>query len=282
MPSGERPPDVGWQLASGNYFRVLDIPLRAGRLFDARDGPGSAPVVIISAAIARQFFGAENPVGMRVRLGQDSAEIVGVVGDIRRAALTDQPRADMYFPFEHAPQIGITLFVRTSADPTAAVTPITSTLRTIEPRILVTESSTLAQIARESMSTTRLMLWLLGIFAGVALALASVGVYGVMSYAVRQRTREIGTRMALGASGRQILWSIMRQGLVITAVGLALGLVAALAAAQSLNTILFDVKAADPPTLLLAAGTLAISTLAACYIPARRAARVDPARTLAE
>jgi putative ABC transport system permease protein len=282
VPSGERPPDVGWQMASGNYFRALEIPLRAGRLFDTRDGPDSAPVVIISAAIQQQFFGGENAVGKRVRLGPDTAEIVGVVGDIRRAGLTDQPRADMYFPFEHAPQLGITLFVRTNGDPSAAIAPITSSLRAMEPRILVTESSTLAEIAKESMSTTRLMLWLLGVFAAVALALASVGVYGVMSYAVRQRAREIGTRLALGATGRAILWSIMREGLAMTAIGVALGLAIALAAAQSLNAILFGVKAADPPTLLVAAGTLAISTLAACYVPARRAARVDPARTLAE
>ena len=152
----------------------------------------------------------------------------------------------------------------------------------MEPRILVTESSTLADVAKESMSTTRLMLWLLGVFAAVALALASVGVYGVMSYAVRQRAREIGTRLALGATGRAIVWSIMREGLAMTAIGVALGLAIALAAAQSLNAILFGVKAADPPTLLVAAGTLAISTLTACYVPARRAARVDPARTLAE
>ena len=270
-------------MASGNYFRALEIPLRAGRLFDTRDGPESAPVVIISAAIQQQFFGGENAVGKRVRLGPTRAEIVGVVGDIRRAGLTDQPRADMYFPFEHAPQLGITLFVRTNGDPTAAIAPITSSLRAMEPRILVTESSTLAEIAKESMSTTRLMLWLLGVFAARRVGVGrQSGVYGVMSYAVRQRTREIGTRLALGATGRAILWSIMREGLAMTAIGVALGLAIALAAAQSLNAILFGVKAADPPTLLVAAGTLAISTLAACYVPARRAARVDPARTLAE
>ena len=203
-----------------------------------------------------------------------------MVGDIRRAGLTHQLRADVYLPFEHAPQ-PITLFVRTSGEPTAALAPLTSTLKANEPRILLTDASTLAHIARESMSTTSLMLWLLGIFGGVALALASVGVYGVMSYAVRQRSREIGTRMALGATGRDILWSVMLQGVGIAAIGLTLGLAASLAAAQSLNSILYGVTAADPLTLLLAAGALAISTLAACYGPARRAARVDPARTLA-
>jgi ABC-type antimicrobial peptide transport system permease subunit len=187
----------------------------------------------------------------------------------------------MYLPFEHAPQGAITLFVRTSGDAAATLAPLTASLKAIEPRLLLTASSTLAEIARESMSTTRLMLRLLGIFGGVALALAAVGVFGVMSYAVRQRTREIGTRMALGATRRDIVWSVLRQGLGITAGGLAIGLAISLVAAQSLNTILYGVSAADPVTLLLAAGTLSVATLAACYVPARRAARVDPARTLA-
>ena len=281
VASGERPPDVGWQLASGDYFRALGIPLEAGRLFDRRDGPDSAQVVIISAAVKQQFFAGENPVGMRVRLGQDTAEIVGVVGDIRRAGLTDQPRADMYFPFERAPQTGITLFVRTTGDPTAALAPVTAALKTVEPRVLVAGSSTLAAIAGESIGTTRLLLWLLGIFAAVALALAAIGVYGVMSYAVRQRTREIGTRMALGATTRHVMWSVMRNGLAIAAVGLSLGLGASLLASQSLDAVLYGVTPADPLTFVLAAGTLTLAILVACYVPARHAARVDPARTLA-
>ena len=280
VPAGERPPDVGWQLASGDYFRALDIPLRAGRLFEWRDGPDAPPVVIISAAVQQQFFRGEDPVGKRVRLGRDVAEIVGVVGDIRRAGLTDQPRADLYFPFEYAPSGGTTLFVRTRGEPSAALVPITSALKAIEPRVVVIESATLSQIARESMSTTRLLLWLLGLFSCVALALASIGAYAVMSSAVRQRSREIGTRMALGATERDILWSVMRQGLATTALGVAVGLVAAVALGQSLNAVLYDVKVTDPATLLVATGALVLSVLAACYVPARRAARVDPARTL--
>lgn len=280
VPAGERPPDVGWQLASGDYFRALRIPLLAGRLFDRRDGLDAPTVVIVSAAVQRQFFGDESAIGRRVRLGEETAEIVGVVGDIRRAGLTDQPRADMYFPFEHAPSPGITLFVRTTGDPLAAVTPLTRGLRAIEPQLVVTNAATMDTIARESMGTTRLMLWLLGLFAAVALALASIGVYGVMSYAVRQRTREIGTRMALGATAWNILWSVLRNGLTLTAIGLGVGLVAALLAAQSLAAMLYGVTVGDPPTLAAACTILALATLVACYLPARRAARVDPARTL--
>ena len=184
----------------------------AGR---ARRAP---PVVIISAAVRRQPSG-EKIIGKRVRLGQDVAEIVGVVGDIRRAGLTDQPRADLYFPFEYVLSGATTLFVRTLGEPTAALAPITSALKTLEPRVIVTETSTLSQIARESMSTTRLLLWLLGLFACVALALASIGACTVMSSAVRQRSREIGTRMALGAAEGDIVWSVMRQGLATTALG---------------------------------------------------------------
>ena len=142
---------------------------------------------------------------------------------------------------------------------------------------MIAESSTLDTIARESMGT-RLMVWLLGIFAAVALA--STGVYGVLSYTVRQRTREIRTRMTLGATGWHILWSMLRQGLSLTVIGLGLGLLVALAAAQSLASILYGVTAADPPTLVAACTVLALVTLTACYLPARRAARVDPARTL--
>jgi putative ABC transport system permease protein len=230
--------------------------------------------VIISAAVQQQFFKGEDPVGKRVRLGRDVAEIVGVVGNIRRAGLTDQPRADLYFPFEHVPSGGTTLFVRTRGEPSAALGPITSALKAIEPRVVVIESATLSQIARESMSTTRLLLWLLGLFSCVALALASIGAYAVMSSAVRQRSREIGTRMALGATERDILWGVMRQGLATTALGVAVGLMAAVALGQSLNAVLYEVEVTDP-------GALALSVLAACYVPARRAARVDPARTLA-
>jgi len=281
VPAGERPPDVGWQLASGGFFKALGIPLLSGRLFDARDRPGSQPVVIISRAIERQYFPNENPVGRKVKLGDSDAEIVGVVGDIRRAGLTNAPRADMYLPFEFSPAMGITVFVHTSHEPMATLPSIISSLRSIESRVLIGETTTLGQVAKNSTGTTRLMLWLLGIFAVVAMALAAVGVYGVMSYAVRQRTREIGTRIALGATRGDILWIVMRQGIALAILGMTLGLVAGGVAAQSLATILYGVTAGDATTFLAAATTLGATMLAACYLPARRATRVDPARTLA-
>jgi putative ABC transport system permease protein len=281
-PAGERPPEVGWQNASGGYFRAMGIPLLSGRLFDSRDGPGAKPVVIVSEAIERRYFAGEHAVGREVKLGNQRAEIVGVVGNIRRADLRDEPRADMYFPFERSPGTQTTLFLRTSGDAARAVPSVQAALRGIEPNLVFLRSETMGEVARESMQVVRLALWLLGIFAAVALALAAVGIYGVMSYVVRQRTREIGTRVALGATTGDIVWLVMRQGATIACVGTVLGLAAGLAAARSLASILFGVSASDPATLALAAGSLIVTTMAACYLPARRASLVDPARTLAE
>jgi putative ABC transport system permease protein len=188
VPAGQRPPDVGWQLASEGYFRALRIPLRAGRLFDARDATG-APVVIISEAVAVRFFAGEQPVGRRISLGDMTAEIVGVVGDIRRASLTDDPRADLYFPFERVMSPSTTLFIRVSGDPIAALPAIRAAVRQIEPHAVLYETRTLSHIAEESAAAIRLATRLLGAFAIIAVLLAALGVYGTMTYRVRLRSR---------------------------------------------------------------------------------------------
>ena len=281
VPAGQRPPDVGWQAASGGYFTTLQIPLRAGRLFDDTDRPDGPPVVIISEAIRDRFFPGEDPIGRKVRSGDGTAVIVGVVGNIRRAALTDEPRADLYFPSEMSPQVQATFVVRTSGDPLQSVPAIRASLRAIEPQIVVREVQTLDAIARESTQITRLALSLLAVFAAAALALASIGIYGVMAHSVRQRTREIGTRVALGATASDILWLVMRDGVAVAGLGAALGLAGGVAAARSLPALLYDTSPADPATLAGATAVLLAVALLACYIPARRATRVDPVQTLA-
>ena len=282
LPAGEQPPEVGWQLASGGYFRTLGIPLLAGRLFDERDTPDTKPVVIISEAIERRFFTDEQPVGHEIKLGKRKYEIAGVVGNIRRAELRDEPRADLYFPFEQTPGSSIALFVRTASEPAAALATLESSLRSTEPGITFGERRTMAEIARDTIQVTHLALWLLGLFAATALALAAVGIYGVMAYVVRQRTREIGTRVALGATRRDIVWLVMKQGAVIAAVGVAIGVGAGLGAARLLESMLYGVSPSDPATAAVAAAVLGATMMAACYLPARRAALLDPARTLAE
>jgi putative ABC transport system permease protein len=223
VPAGQRPPEVGWQAATGGYFKALQIPLRAGRLFDETDRPGGPTVVVISEAVRDRFFPGEDPVGKKLRSGTGTAAIVGVVGNIRRASLTDAPRADLYFPAEQAPQNVTSLFIRTTGDPRALIPAVRDRLRGLEPLIALREIQTMQEVVRESVQLTRLAGWLLGLFAMCALTLASVGIYGVMSCAARQRTREIGTRLALGATSRNILWLVMRDGLIVAGLGSAIG-----------------------------------------------------------
>jgi hypothetical protein len=206
-------------------------------LFDERDRPGSPAVVIVSQAIQKRFFAGENAIGKQLKLGSGTAEIVGIVGDIRRAGLRDEPRTDMYLPFELSPTLQTTLFIRTSGDPNAALPSLQSAIRSIEPKALFLESASLSDIAAESVRTPKLVLWLLGVFAATALTLAAIGIYGVMSYVVRQRTREIGTRIALGATPGSIVWLVMKQGAVIAGLGAVAGLSVGFVAVRSLGSI---------------------------------------------
>ena len=277
VPAGEKPPELGWQAATAGYFKALGIPLKAGRLFDDHDWSAKLTPVIISESIAGRFFAGEDPIGHKLRGGESGLQIIGVVGDIRRASLTDQPRMDMYLPVAGA---GTTVFINTTGDPLAAISSVRTVLRTLEPTILVHSARTFEDVAAASIAVTRLAMRLLIGFAAVAVLLAAIGIYGVMAYSVRRRTREIGTRVALGADRGAIIGLIMREGGIITAAGVVIGLVAGLMAARSLSAILYGVPPSDPLSLIVTAVVLLATGTAACYIPARRAARIDPARTL--
>ena len=275
-PAGERPADVGWQTASAGYFGALEIPLRAGRLFEDRDRLEKIVPVIISEAIAQQFFPGEDPIGIRLKSGPpDGAVIVGVVGNIRRAALTDQPRADLYFPGP-----ANTLFIQTDGDPLSALPAVRTALRNLEPGVVMHGARTMSDYASASIAITALAMRLLAGFAIVALVLAAIGIYGVMAYSVRRRSREIGTRVALGAGRGDIVGMVMREGAVLTGIGVIGGLAIGLFAARSLSAVLYGVPPADPVSLVAASVVLTLTGLAACYVPARRASRIDPARTL--
>jgi len=280
VPAGQRPPEVGWQMASRGYFSSLRIPLRKGRLFEPRDATG-APVVIISEAAAARHFPGEEPLGHRIDLGDMKAEIVGVVGNIRRTSLADDPRADLYFPFEREQIPSITLFIRATGDPIASLPAVRAALARIDNRVVLYQTRTLSDIAEESAAVTRLATRLLGGFAIIAVLLAAIGIYGVMSYRVRRRTRELGTRVALGASPGHIIRLVLWHAGAIALAGVAIGGSAALVFAGALSSVLFGVTPWDPVTLVSAVVLLMCATAVASYLPARRAARIDPVSALA-
>jgi len=282
LAAGERPPEVGWQVASQGYFKALKIPLIDGRLFDQSDDPHSHPVVIVSDALVKRFFPTGSPIGQLVQQEKATAEIVGVVGSIRRGALSEEPSADMYLPFERQPSPQTMLFVRTTGDPSRAKTSIERAIKGIEPGVLLNDARTLEEVAGLSLATARLLLDLLMVFAVVALALAAIGIYGVTAYSVEQRAREIGTRIALGAPRREVYRLIFGRGATIWLIGAAVGVVASLLASRVLTTVLYATSPADPLVLLTVPVALLVVTLGACYIPARRAASVDPKTTLAD
>jgi predicted permease len=266
---------------SPEYFRVMEIPLLAGRFFSRQDIPSAPPVTLISKALAQRYFPNQDPIGKRLNFGfppnpGTAREIVGIVGDVRDVSLGQSPGPVMYVPFAQAPFWGANLVVKSTLSTSSVAAAIRQEVQKIDKDLPVTDVAMMPDVIQASVAAPRFRMFLLGLFAVMALVLAATGIFGVISYSVSRRTNEIGIRVALGASRHTILRMILRETLLLTLAGLAVGLPSALAASHLLGHMLFNVSANDPATLAAVAFVLAAVAALAGYIPARRAMRVDP------
>jgi len=266
---------------SPNYFRVVNIPLLRGRYFSQQDAMSTPRVAIISDELARTYFPHQDPLGRQLTFGfpPDSnvkREIVGVVGDVRDTALNQRPGPMMYVPFAQAPFWGVCLVIKTSSSASAVAQAIRQQVREVDPDLPVTDIGWMSDAVDASLGQTRLRTWLLGLFGAMALALAAVGVFGVISYSVSRRTHEFGIRMALGASENEIRRLVLREALRLALAGVAAGIAVALGLTRLISSLLFGVRPTDPATLIVVPLLLTGFALLAAYLPARKAARVDP------
>jgi putative ABC transport system permease protein len=277
----------GFKAVGASYFSVLGIQIIKGRAFTDRDGKGATPVAVINDTMAKRFFENQDPIGQRIliqeivpgkpQLGAEIPwEVVGVIADERTGGLEGQTRPAVYVPLEQSPDPFVNLVVRGEMTPDVLARSIGDAVHQIDKNQAITDIRTLDQIKSESAATNRLRTTLLAVFATLALALSAVGIYGVISYTVAQRARELGVRAALGASAGALLRMVLASGMALTAAGLALGVAGAFALTRLLASLLIGVGARDPVTLTGAATLLAAVALLACYVPARRAAKLDP------
>jgi len=279
-PSDE--PAANIRVITPDYFTVIGTPILSGRPFSADDRAGAPQVVIVNHALTQKQFPNENPIGKYVDLGwtrdsvRQGGRIVAVVGDTRDDALKDEASPTIYMPLSQVPVDGITISVRTSTPPASLTPAVRNVVRDIDRTIPVFGVSTLEERVRGTVGPERFYATVLGIFAGVALVLAAIGLYGVIAYAVGQRTHELGVRVALGATSERIIAMVIREGLVITAIGAIIGITSAAAASRYLASLLYDVKPSDPMIFALVTATLAVVSALASYLPARRAAKIDP------
>jgi putative ABC transport system permease protein len=278
-PLGQnRKPEARLRFVGAEYFQAMKISVTAGRAFTERDRTDAPRVMLVNEAFVREHFKGENPIGKKLRLGwggEEPKEIVGIVGDVRHRGLSDQARPEMYVPQAQFDNRGITLIVRTAIDAASLAGPVKKEIAALDPEMPVTEVRTLESWRAETLAAPRFNTFLLGLLALVALTLTVIGLYGVMSYSVSQRTQEIGVRMALGAEPRHILGLVLRQGFRLVLVGGMLGILGAAGLTRLMQQLLFEVSPLDPITYAGATLLLILIALLACYLPAHRATRVD-------
>ncbi len=275
------------RIVTPHLLETLRIPLLRGRLFSEQDTREAPCRVVINEALARESFPGRDPLGQRIWMswggtcgvsgdGQLAAEVIGVVGDVRLVALDTAPRATTYWALAQISNNFMTLMVRSTGDPSQLSRAIKDKIAAVDPQLPVAKVQLLSEVRSQSLKPRRFTLLLLGIFAGVAVTLAAVGIYGVMAYSVSQRTREIGIRMALGAQRGDVLSLVLRHGALLAGVGVAIGLGLALGLSRFLSTLVFEVSVTDPLTYAAVVALLGAIAVAACLVPAGRAARVDP------
>jgi putative ABC transport system permease protein len=270
---------ASFRAVTEDYFRTMRIPLLKGRWFDDHDTAESQPVVIVNERMARQISpDHEEVLGKRIKHGfkNQVAEVVGVIGDVKYAGLDQQTKPEMYAPFAQRAWPFMRIVARSKSDPSVVAAAIREAVRAIDKDQPVDKITTMSSVVSASIVDRSFYMQLLGTFASLAFILAAVGIYGVVSYSVAQRTREIGIRVALGARRRDVLGLVLREALRLTALGVALGLVGAFVATRVLRSLLFEVKPTDPATFICLSLLLTFVALVASYIPARRATKVDP------
>jgi predicted permease len=282
-PEGEKFINTDIRVVGGDYFKTMEIPLREGRLFGEQDTRTSERVVIVDDRFARQFWPGESAIGKRIRTGGFDVTpdtpwmtIVGVVGHVKQDSLDADSRIAYYRYHGQSPTRAMNVVVRSAADPSSLPSAVTQEIRQIDADLPIYKMQTMGTRVDASLAERRFAMLLLTLFAVLALGLAAVGVYGVMAYLVSQSRRELGIRLALGAAPRDLLWLVVRHGMVTAAIGMALGLAGAFALTRFMRNLLFGVQATDPWTFAAIALTLAAVALMATFVPARRAARIDP------
>ncbi|HEV2667990.1 MAG TPA: ADOP family duplicated permease, partial [Blastocatellia bacterium] len=266
---------------SEDLFQTLRVPLRKGRYFNAQDNQGAMRVTIINETMARRFWPGEEALGKRFKLGPAQAPnqwltVVGIVGDMRRQNLERQPIAQIFRPYLQSSERRLILLIRTTGEPTQLAPIVRNEIRAIDKTVLVNGVSTLENLLDRNVAQRRFQTWLLTLFSALALLLSAVGIYGLIHQSVALRTREIGTRMALGAQPRDVLRLVIGQGMRLALCGIGIGLLGAFALTRVLTGLLFGVTATDPMTFIATPLLLALVAMLACYLPARRATKVDP------
>jgi putative ABC transport system permease protein len=283
-PESAAMPSASMRIVSADYFKLMRIPLRSGRFFNQRDSATSPEVVLINERAAQRFFAGLNPIGQRLRVSAQLARhapngpktIVGVVGNVKYGGLDEETPAEVYLPYDQHQVDAFTVAARTRADPLAVVPALRRDVAELDPLLPLANLKPLAALVDASFAGRRFTMLLFLAFATVAVALSVVGVYGVLACLVSQRTREIGVRLAVGASASNVVWLFVCEGAVLAILGLAAGLIGALAAGRWIAALLFQVTPSDPTTFAGVVCVLALAAVSATYVPARRAARVDP------
>ncbi len=266
------------RVISHEYLKTMGVPLLKGRLFNEQDAAEAKGRVIINDTMARKFWPGEDPIGKHIRIHWDTLEdeVIGVVGDVKHAGLDGEVRAMTYWPFQRSPYGTMTIAVRTAGEATSVVNAIAGVVRQMDPDLVFANVRTMEDVVARSVAERRLTMLLLTIFAGAALLLAAVGIYGVIAYSVTQRTQEIGIRMALGAQRGDVLRMIVGQAMALTTGGIVIGAIGAFLLTRLMTGLLFNVKPGDPLTFVAVAVVLGLVAAFASYVPGRRATRVDP------